>query len=80
MNQDRRIDVLSTAEGGHELAWWKNTGSEPVSWEKLSIADFIGASDVITFDLDQDGDPDVLAAGRHLGALKWWENLSNATN
>ncbi len=72
---DELIDVLGAAWYGHEIAWWRNDGGDPINWTKQTIdAGFTNAHEVYATDLDGDGDTDVLGAGAGNNTITWWRN------
>lgn len=81
MDADGDPDVLATAWGADEVAWWRNNGGSPISWEKQLIdSNFNGAWPIFAADLDGDTDLDLVAAGDVLNGpgpsaeMTWWEN------
>lgn len=68
-------DVVAGAFYDDDVAWFENTDSAGGSWTRHDIAaDFDGVYFVHTFDIDGDGDPDVLGAASIADELVWWEN------
>jgi hypothetical protein len=75
LDRDGDIDVVGAAAEGDEVAWWQNCGGSPPTWVKFTIRggyDF--AHEVHVYDLDQDGDDDVLGASSFLDEITWWRN------
>jgi hypothetical protein len=72
---DEDIDILGAAWYGHEIAWWRNGGGDPIEWTKQTIdGNFINAHEVFAVDMDADEDVDVLAASAGLNEIAWWRN------
>ena len=64
---------ISKASG--EICWWENTDGAATLWTQHSIDDdFQGPYTVLHCDMDQDGDPDVVAGSLTENAICWWEN------
>ncbi|MCX8037146.1 MAG: FG-GAP-like repeat-containing protein [Candidatus Sumerlaeia bacterium] len=75
LDGDGDLDILAAAYQTGEVAWWQNVNSRGTWWQKRPVAARCnGAWAVESADLDGDGDLDVLAAGVHENALRWWEN------
>jgi len=72
---DGDIDVVGTAEGLNQIAWWSNNGLYPYEWDKKTIKyPFYGAWPLFINDIDNDGDYDLVAGAGDLDEVKWWEN------
>jgi hypothetical protein len=68
-------DVVAGAFYDDDVAWFENTDSAGGSWARHDITtDFDGVYFIDTFDIDGDGDPDVLGAASIADELVWWEN------
>jgi len=75
IDADGDPDVVAGAFYDDDVAWFENTDSSGGSWTRHDIAtDFDGVYFVHTFDIDGDGDPDVLSAASIADELVWWEN------
>ena len=77
---DNDLDVLFTsANDKHALVWYENIDSKGMFGEPHSIAvrprDSAGNSFVSSFDLDRDGDLDVLWSNSELRIIDWYENV-----
>ncbi len=73
---DGHTDVLG-ASGylGNEVAWWRNSGENPIAWEKHTIrADLPFAHEVYAIDFDSNGWMDVFAAASYCDRILWWHN------
>jgi glutamine amidotransferase-like uncharacterized protein/PKD repeat protein len=75
LDSDGYTDILAAAFSGSELAWWQNSGGEPISWTKHTIESaFAGAIFAHAGDLDGDEDTDVAGAAWFAGEVAWWRN------
>jgi hypothetical protein len=75
MNDDDRPDVVGAAYLGHEIAWWRNDGGDPITWTKQIIGtNFFNACIAQAIDLDGDGDLDVLGTAQSGNQVAWWRN------
>ena len=81
-DKDGDIDVLSTgaASSGDDVTWWENDGTPSNGgWDQHTIdPDLEEAWYVRAADIDEDGDIDVVAAGKGAGGttgkIKWYIN------
>jgi hypothetical protein len=72
---DGHMDVLGASAGDNEFAWWRNSGTNPIVWEKYTIrADLPFAHEVYAIDFDSDGRIDVFAATSDCNSILWWHN------
>jgi acetyl esterase/lipase len=75
LDGDGRPDVLGAAYSDHTVAWWRNSGGDPIAWERQDIdTNFLGVLTVHAADLDGDGDLDVLGAADTGCEIAWWRN------
>jgi len=82
LDKDGDIDVLSTgaANSGDDVTWWENDGTpSDGGWDEHTIdSDLEEAWYVRAGDIDEDGDIDVVAAGKGIGGttgkIKWYIN------
>lgn len=75
MDDDGDTDILAVAYFGHEIAWYRNDGGDPITWTKQSIGTgVINACIAQAADLDNDGDWDVAATGQASDEVSWWRN------
>jgi hypothetical protein len=75
---DSMIDILGAAYASDEIAWWHNEGGNPIQWTKQIIeSNFIDAHEIMAYDVDQDGDMDILGVSAGLNMIAWFENDGN---
>ncbi len=75
MDDDQDIDILGVAYYGHQIAWWRNDGGDPIQWTQQTIAtNFQNACIAQAADLDGDGDLDVAASAQTSDEVAWWRN------
>jgi hypothetical protein len=72
---DGHKDILGAGSDDSDIAWWRNSGTYPVTWTKQTVADaFGGAIFVYAEDVDGDLDTDILGAAWNRGQIAWWSN------
>jgi hypothetical protein len=72
---DTDLDILGAAYVGHQIAWWRNDGGDPLVWSKQVIgSSFTNACIAYSVDLDGDNDKDVIGTGQGLNQIAWWRN------
>ena len=74
MNDDGHMDVLGSATGANDIAWWENDGSQSFTKHSIAGGGFAGAAYAYPADVDGDGDIDVLGAAYTADDIAWWEN------
>jgi len=75
INNDGYEDILGTASGSDQVAWWENDGSSPPQFTFHLIDDsFSGAIYVSSADLNGDSLNDVLGAAWYGGEISIWIN------
>jgi len=76
MDLDGDPDILCAAYKGDEIVWLENRWDEQESWLKHTVDnDFNGAYTVHAFDLEDDGDIDILGSAMHADKVCIWENV-----
>ncbi len=74
---DGDLDVAGSAQVSSQLAWWRNDGGNPIVWTRYFIDDYFYRTwPLYVCDLDDDSDPDAVAASSWQGTneVKWYEN------
>jgi len=75
LDKDGDDDVLCAGYLGHQVAWWRNNGGDPVAWTKEVIGTaLINACVAIAVDLDADADSDVVVTAQGINSIVWYEN------
>ena len=75
LDGDGHKDILSASDGNDEVAWHKNSGTNPITWTKHVISSLAeGARSVYAIDMDGDTHIDVLSASPDDGKIAWYEN------
>ena len=79
-NNDGLIDIVSCTEGDGDIAWYQNMGNNSFS-TKIVIDSGNRSRDVITADIDGDGDMDILAnfvrTGTNSDLVVYYKNDGN---
>ena len=75
---DGDMDILGAAFSANEVSWWENTAGDGSAWLKqaVSTAVFPNAQDVYAFDMDSDGDTDIIGANTSQPEISWWDNTA----
>ncbi len=77
IDDDGDTDIVAAGHGDGEISWFENVGGAGIVWLEHSVdATLAGASSVFVYDLDRDGDRDILGTGADADTLAWWENAS----
>lgn len=72
---DLDMDMVGAGWSRNQVAWWSNGGQDSIVWTKQIIQNgFTQAHEVCSFDIDGDGDKDVLGASAGLNDITWWSN------
>lgn len=78
IDDDGNIDILGAAFEGDELAWWKSSGGENIEWTKYVVKEsYTDAHEVMPYDIDLDGDMDIVGVSAGLNVISWFENDGN---
>ncbi len=75
MDHDTDYDIVGAACLGHEIAWWRNDGGEPITWVKQTVG--VGVTNAcvaMAADIDNDGDMDIAGTGQASDEVSWWRN------
>ena len=77
IDADGDVDLVGAADIADAIAWWEHKMvDDSLIWTKRTVkADFDGAFSVVTVDMDNDGDLDILGAAAEADQLVWWENV-----
>jgi hypothetical protein len=77
VDEDGDMDVLGASYFGDDITWWENTDGSGLNWhERIVDGNFDGAGDVVTGDMDSDGDTDIIGAAYEGGDVSWWNVTS----
>ena len=77
IDKDGDMDVLSASYDDDKIAWYENTdGLGNFGSQQIITSSAMGARSVCAFDIDGDGDTDVLSASSNDNKIVWYENLS----
>lgn len=75
LDGDGDVDILGTALEDDNLVWWRNDGGEPIVWTPQIVADDLaGSHHADAWDMDLDGDLDIVALGYGYPWLKLFWN------
>lgn len=75
LDDDGDLDVAAVGWYANAVNWYENEGGTPIAWTKRTIdGTFSGAHEVFITDMDDDGDPDLLAAAANVKTVAWWRN------
>ncbi len=81
IDNDGDIDVLSTSGADDKIVWFKNLDGLGTSWQELLVLNFEdGVLDARLYDIDSDGDLDVVYISFFEEKLGWLENLDGLGN
>ncbi len=76
LDGDGDIDILTTATNQGLIIWYENTdGQGSFSSEKYIESEDRGFNLISSFDMDSDGDMDVIANAFIEGYISWYENM-----
>ena len=79
INGDDRLDIVAGAMNSGRVTWFEGPPDPPYCpWiEHVIDEDLVTVKGVFACDLDLDGDLDVIAAGRDIGHVVWYEQMEN---
>ncbi len=64
LDGDGDLDLLGTALEDDDLDWWRNDGGSPITWTRFVLTDSLkGSHHADAWDMDLDGDLDIVALG-----------------
>jgi hypothetical protein len=79
MDGDADTDIICTYKNGDKIVWFENTdGTGTFSQEKLISGSVDRPQSVHAADIDNDGDPDILAASDGDNRITWYENVDGS--
>ncbi len=75
LDQDGDLDILSASYSDDTIAWYESDGAANPSWTKATIATSADSPhSVEAFDMDGDGDLDIVSASYKDDTIAWYEN------
>jgi len=74
LDEDGDIDILASASGCDQLAYWENLGNK--IFRKHVITTNFNGCRLSPVDIDFDHDIDIIAVARNPGEFAWFENSS----
>lgn len=75
INGDGHMDILAAGWDENELAWWMNNGEYNIEWTKYTVKQsFVNAHEIMAYDIDLDGDLDIIGVSAGLHTISWFEN------
>jgi len=75
LDSDGDLDLIGTALEDDVLGWWRNDGGSPIVWTPMIVSDALrGSHHADTWDMDLDGDLDIVALGYGYPWLKLFWN------
>jgi hypothetical protein len=73
-------DVVACSPTTGHVSWWSNInpqgGAQFDPQEHVITSSFLGVTEILPVDLDQDGDLDVLGVSPSTGSVAWWRRNS----
>ena len=80
VNGDGMVDLVSASINDDEIAWYETTdqGGESFGSQRVVGVDADAARSVAAFDLDNDGDLDLVSASFDDDTIAWYENTDGA--
>lgn len=78
LDRDTRNDIVGAGYLGHEIAWWRNNGGDPITWTKQTLeSGFTNACIAMPGDINGDGFIDVAGTSQGNNLVAWWESNGN---
>ena len=76
MDDDGDLDVIACAWYAKRICWWENSDGIGTLWTLHVIdSNYNSAQSAQSYDIDGDGDLDVLASSFYDDSCNWWENI-----
>src|SRR5690606_6464940 len=80
-DNDNDIDVVSVSTGDDTIAWYRNNdGLGDFSEQLLIVTNIATPLSMLSVDIDNDGDFDVVSSSYSDGKVTWLENLNGLGN
>jgi hypothetical protein len=81
LDLDTDFDIVGTADGVNDIAWWENTGTNSQVWSKTTIDDnFAGSCFADVIDMNEDFKLDIIATAWSSNQLAYWICNDLSTN
>ncbi|MCK4671706.1 MAG: VCBS repeat-containing protein, partial [Candidatus Aegiribacteria sp.] len=78
IDNDGDLDALGAAVHDDEMVWWENADGTGSDWIAHIIDNYFnGAHSIISADLDNDGDQDIIGTAEQADDVTWWENTDS---
>ena len=75
IDADSLLDVIVALGGSNQIVWYRNAGGNPITWEKNIVDNqFTGARSVVGFDINNDGNNDLVGAALSINQVSIWFN------
>jgi hypothetical protein len=73
LDNDSLPDLIGAGDGCDDIAWWKNLGGTPVSWQKQFITTYFnGSNGLDAEDMDNDNQLDIIGSGWEGNEVSFW--------
>lgn len=73
LDRDTDLDIVGTADGVNDIAWWENTGINSQVWSKTIIDDnFAGSCFADVIDMNEDLKLDIIATAWSSNQTAYW--------